>query len=120
MPLASIVWAAVVPGFKLRARADSDDRVTLHGYGAIVNDGAGAVHGDEGAASDEQVGFFFCLGREEGGKEKWECENENDRAANDHEVTPAAMARSILRGYVAPPSRRLSAGVRRPGRTCCR
>ena len=48
-----------VPGFEFAAGADGDDRVTFHGDSAVVEDGAGAVHGDDRAAGDEQVGFFF-------------------------------------------------------------
>ena len=74
-----------VPGFEFAARADGDDRVALHGDSAVVDDVARAIHGDDGAAGDEQVGFFFVgLRREKRGKEKLECKTENDRAANDH------------------------------------
>ena len=74
-----------VPGFHFAARADGDDGVTFYREGTIVDDVAGAVHGNHGAAGDEQVSLFFvCLRGEDRGKEKLECENENDRAANDH------------------------------------
>ncbi len=60
---------SVVPGFEFAARADGDDGVTFDDYGSVVEDGAGAVHGDDCAAADEQVGFYFlCLRREERGK----------------------------------------------------
>ena len=48
-----------VPGFEFATGADSHDRVTLYGHGAIVEDRAAAVHSDDGAAGDQQVGFFF-------------------------------------------------------------
>ena len=40
-----------VLGFEFGARTDGDDGVSPHGHGAVVEDSAGGVHGDDRAAS---------------------------------------------------------------------
>ena len=57
--MASMVCGALIFGFEIRAKADGENRVTFDDHGAVFEDGAGAVHGDDGAAADDEVGWGF-------------------------------------------------------------
>ena len=45
-------------GGKVGARTDSHDGVSLYNDGTVVVDGSRAIHGDDRAASDDQVGIL--------------------------------------------------------------
>ena len=101
-----------VPGFKFVAWSDCDDGVTLHDHRAVLDDGSGCVHGHNRASSDEQIGFFFAGLRRYYRTKEREGDDENDRSRRVI-GTPRSQKYST-RGFVAPPSRRLSWG--RPAR----
>jgi len=48
------------PGFHFVAWANRDDGVTRNSDRSIVIDGAFAVHGDDRASGDDQVGVVSC------------------------------------------------------------
>ena len=75
-----------VLGFKFRTGGDGDDLISSHSDGAVLEDLASSVHGDNSSTADKQVNNVVgaSLRNHERGKEKQKGENEKGCSTNNH------------------------------------